>query len=345
VPNQTDVVAALLAQRRFASVRAITPLLDLPDGVRTRVLRLTDAGDRLLDLDAEDFEAVGAEVGVPPDVVDEIKSATFPHQPRAENRGSLRSLAPLYALMLETLTARIVRNEPLRVVSLLHLMTEYLPLLAWESTLGHAGDPAQLLPVVTVAGSRWGNQLPGCYHTSSQRSAAERVLHVGSADDDWWEAYLNRFHSRTAEAMGRCATHPTPGRPTLQGMCLQPCAMWEQFPAQVKASVGARVHLGRLFAESSVIELRHHAPVGHYFGVPSLEEVDQAWRGTWRKLVRSWADTANPLPELSDEPPKLPQGVAAIVSAVAGRDISPCGVLSSVCDLILSALRSAELST
>ena len=338
--TERELVDALLAQRRFAALREVAPLLGLPAESRSRVVRLADAGDRLLDLDAEDFEAVAAEVGFPHDAVAEIQAATFPREPRQPNRGSMQSLVPLYGLMLEALDARLCRQEPMHVVALLHLMAEYLPLLAWEDTLGHAGDPLRLLDVVTVPGSLWGGRV-GCYHTSSQRNAAERVLHIESADDAAWEAYLNRFHSRTAEAMGRCATHPHPGRPALEGVCRRPCAVWEQFAPAVKESVGARVHLARDFAESPVIELRHHAPVGHFFGVPSWAEVEAAWARSWVRLTRTWKDGGNPLVAASAPVPPLPDGVAAIVSAVAGRGIGPGGVLEEIRDAIVAVVESA----
>ena len=338
MPTEREVVDALLAQRRFAALRVVAPLLDLSPEACSRVVRLADAGDRLLDLDAEDFEAVAAEVGVPSDIVSDSQAATFPQHPRAPNRGSMDSLVPLYRLMLDALDARLRRQEPMHVVALLHLMSEYLPLLAWESTLGHAGDPLRLLSVVTVPGSLWGTRSLGCYHTSSQRGAAERVMHIGSADDAAWEAYLNRFHSRVAEAMGRCATHPHPGRPALEGVCRVPCTVWEQFPATVKESVGARVHLARGLAESPVVELRHHAPVGHFFGVPSWAEVHEAWERSWKHLTRPWQDGGNPLTAPAAPLPELPDGVAMIVSAVAGREVRQGRILAGIRDLIVSAL-------
>lgn len=342
MPSPGEVVDALLAQCRFASLREVVPLLGLSPQVGSRVLRLVDAGDRLIDLDAEDFEAVAAESGVSAEVVSHIRAATFPKHPRADNRGSMESLGPLYGLMLEALEVRLGRREPMHVVALLHLMAEYLPLLAWESTLGHAGDPARLLDVVTVPGGLWGTP---CYHTSGQRSAAERVLHIASADDTAWEAYLNRYHSRTAEALGRCATHPQPGRPSLEGVCRRPCAVWEQFPQAVKDSVGARVHLARAFAESPAIELRHHAPVGHFFGVPSWVEVERAWQRTWERLVKPWADGNNPLRAPADPVPTLTSGVAAVISAVAGEPIEPGQTLHAIRDAVVAAVDSEPAST
>ena len=334
------LLQSLVDGSRFAAIRLLAPELAVPQRNRERISRLADAGDRLLDLDAEDFEVVAAEVGMPPHVVQHILAATFPTDPHQENRGSMRSLVPLYQLMLEVLTARLHRSEPMDVVSVLHLMAEYLPLLAWQDALGHAGDPVRLAEDVRVPGGLWGTRSPACYHTASQRAAAERVLHAESADGTWWEAYLNRYHSRTAEALGRCATHPTPGRPTLEGVCRRPCNVWEQYAPEVKTVVGARVHLARSLAESPVVALRHHAPVGHFFGVPSMEEVAAQWQRTWDRLAKPWADGANPLQAPAEPVPDLVTGMGSVVSAVAGRPIGPGVVIETVKKRILAELHS-----
>jgi len=52
-------------------------------------------------------------------------------------------------------------------------------LLAWESVLGHAGDPARLAPSVTGDGSVWGDfDDRECAHTRPERSAAHHAVQV-----------------------------------------------------------------------------------------------------------------------------------------------------------------------
>jgi hypothetical protein len=325
-----EVVDALLADYRFAGVAAVARVLGLPSGADRRVASLAAAGERLLDLDAEDFDVIAAEVDLPSDVVQPVRDAQFPRTPNAKQRGSLRSLVPLYRLMLEALNVRWIRREPIHVVVLLHLVAEYLPLLAWEKQLGDAGDPARLARFTSVLGSKWGTQDRGCDHTAAQRSAAARVVHATRGDADGWTVYLDRFHSRVSDALGRCASHPDRGRPALEGVCRRPCSVWTQLPRPVQSDLGARVHLARLYAKSPAVELRHHAPVGHFFGVPSPDEIASAWQRSWEKLVRPWSGDRNPLAALEVDKSSALPGMGALVTAVAGRPVAAGTVLATI---------------
>jgi hypothetical protein len=350
-----DILPALLAEYRFGGVATVVRVLDLPGAVKERVEVLALAGERLLDLDAEDFDHIAAQKALPEEVVAPVRAARFPRRPDEPERGSLRSLVPLYALMLEALPIRWRRREPIHVVVLLHLIAEYLPFLAWEPVLRHAGDPLLLPAFVSVPGGRWGGRTPECDQNAVQRSASARVMTATRGDVPGWQAYLDRYHSRVADALARCASHPMPGRPRLSGVCRSPCPVWTQLPEDVRDDLAARVHLARMFAESPVVELRHHAPVGHFFGVPSPEEIADAWRRTWVRLTRPWQDGANPLlaRELSQEdvarsaqlPPSttgaaaepLP-GLTDMVSAVAGREVRAGTVLRTIRDTMLETL-------
>ena len=101
--------------------------------------------------------------------------------------------------MLEVLQVRAIRREPLQVVVTAHLIGEFLAQLAWESTLGHGGDPLYLADF--VGGSRWGTDDPVCAHSSSQRSTAHRALNACSGR-------RGRFHHLPRSVplpAGRCA--------------------------------------------------------------------------------------------------------------------------------------------
>lgn len=285
----------MLAEYRFGGLASVVHVLDLPGPVKERVEALALAGERLLDLDAEDFDHIAAHKALPERVVAPVRAARFPRRPHERERGSLRSLEPLYALMLEALPIRWLRREPIHVVVLVHLIAEYLPLLAWESVLNHAGDPLLLPRFVDVPGSRWGGRAHECDQNAAQRSASVRVTTATRGDVAGWQAYLDRYHSRVADALARCASHSTPGRPRLSGVCRSPCAVWTQLPEDTREDLAARIHLARMYSNSPVVELRHHAPVGHFFGVPSQEEIADAWRRTWLRLTRPWKDGANPL--------------------------------------------------
>ncbi|GAA5026767.1 hypothetical protein [Actinopolymorpha pittospori] len=344
------VVRALLSDYRFGGVASVVHVLDVPAAVCGRVEALALAGERLLDLDAEDFDLIAADRALPEEVVAPVRAAQFPRAPNDADRGSLRSLGPLYSLMLEAMDIRWRRREPVHAVVLLHLIAEYFPLLAWEGVLGHAGDPRELTRFVQIEDSRWGRRDPACGHNSAQRSAAQRIGTAMRGDADSWDAYLDRFHSRTADALARCASHPVEGRPPLEGVCRQPCTVWTQLPQDVRLDLGARVQLARMYAESPVVALRHHAPVGHFFGVPAPGEITQAWQRSWARLARPWRDGANPLKTAEDadglDPPyagtargvEVLPGLRELVSAVAGRPIETGSVLRTIRDSILDAL-------
>lgn len=283
------------------------------------------AAKRVLDLDAEDFGQIGEGFGREHWRHD-LSQACFPPDPRQAHRGALTSLVPLYELMLEVLDLRAERHEPLQIVVTAHLLGEYLPQLAWESTLGHAGDPLRLGRVV---GERWGTDDPSCPHTSALRATARRALNAASGDLAGFTAYLDRFHSRQGAALAMCAmNHETISageRPDVGATCPNPCRWAVRGTLAERRDLDARVRLALIYQGSPIVALRHHAPVGHFFGVPSTTEISDAWLRTWERLTVPWPDGGNPLlsgtlPVRSDGREALP-GMSALVSAVAGRPI------------------------
>jgi len=294
------------------------------DLVRAHQLAL--AAKRVLDLDAEDFGAIATEVPSPWN--GDLVAASFPAEPRDPARGALGSLAGLYALMLEVLDLRASRLEPLQVVVTAHLIGEYLPMLAWESTLGHAGDPQRMRGSV---GERWGTDSLDCPHSSAQRATARRSLNACDGDPEGYRAYLDRFHSRLGETLAVCAlNHHTVGagvRPDVGTTCPSPCRWAVEGPVAARLDLDARVRLALLYRDSPVVALRHHAPVGHFFGVPSTNEISDAWLRTWQRVSAPWPDGSNPLergtvrgaPEAGEALP----GMSALVSAVAGTTLGP----------------------
>ena len=187
---------------------------------------LAVAAKRVLDLDAEDYDQIASHFRGSP-WADDLASACFPQLPRQQNRGALGSLLPLMALMLEVVDLRAERAEPLQVVVTAHLIGEYLPQLAWESVLGHAGDPLRLPDDV---GERWGTDDPACPHGSALRTTARRALNAAAGDTAGFTAYLDRFHSRQGAALAMCATmagetwcwHLPRSVPPLQPSCRPP---------------------------------------------------------------------------------------------------------------------------
>jgi hypothetical protein len=332
-----SVLATLLGEMRFAELGQTVRSLDALRGHdRGRVLALCEAGRRLLDLDAVGF---GEVAGVSPDLRDAVLAMQFPPRADATERGSLTSLAPLFGLMLECLELRWQRDETSYVTLLLHLMAEYLPLLAWEPVLGHAADPLRLRPWVT--GTLWATaECPAPQH---RKSAAERVLLLRPESPDGvqaeqWKVYLDRWHARVAGMLRQCALRPGAGRPNPEsGGCDRPCGVVTQLDDDTLADLAARVALASGFADSPVVALRHAAPVGHFFGVPERDEIAQQWKVTVERLCRPWGrpgegcDVGNPIGgELEvDEDEALP-GLIGFLSVVAGRPIRPTSLLSQL---------------
>lgn len=338
------VLAALLADLRFAELGECLRCVDALQGPdRRRVLELCRAGRRLLDLDAVGF----ADLDVAgDDLRAAVRAMQFPTRSDARERGSLDSLAPLFGLMLECLAVHWVRHETSRVTLLLHLMAEYLPLLAWEPVLGHAGDPLRLRPHVT--GTLWAT--PECPAPRHRRSAAERVLmlrpeHPEGVQAEQWRVYLDRWHARVAGMLRQCALRRGQGRPNPEaGGCDRDCGVVTSLPDEVLADLASRMALAAAFADSPVVALRHAAPVGHFFGVPDDEEITAQWKTSLDWLCRSWSATdgsaANPagggLPADGDEP--LP-GLHAFLSVVAGRPIRPTRLLTDLRDEVATVLQ------
>lgn len=322
-----DAAASMLA------VRAATPQPGDDRGRIDRAGQLATAAKRVLDLDAEDFGPIAAGFHQP--WAASLAAARFPLGPRETNRGALGSLVPLYELMLEVVQHRSTRQESLQVVVTAHLIGEYLGHLAWEGTLGHAGDPARMR---SSTDGLWGTDDPACPHNSAQRATAKRSLNACDGDVAGYTAYLDRFHSRLGDALSVCAmNHDTVDageRPDVGETCPSPCGFAVRGGLAHRRHLDARVRLAKIYQDSRIVALRHHAPVGHFFGVPSVAEISEAWLHTWDKLTQQWPDGSNPLlapdaPRVAVPDEALP-GLSALVSAVADRPIGPGHVIEDI---------------
>lgn len=306
--------------------------------------RLAIAAKRILDLDAEDFTQIGSEFDA--DWARLLEGVSFPEHPRDAQRGALGCLDGLYELMLEVTEIRARRNEPLQVVVTAHLIGQYLPALAWQSRLGHGGDPLKLRETVA---ERWGTASADCAHTPTARAAAKRSLNACDGDVVGYTAYLDKSHSRLGTALAVCAmNHETVKageRPDVGTTCPTPCNWAVQGDLSDRRDLDARVRLALIYQDSAIVGLRHHAPVGHFFGVPSNAEIDEAWKSTWARLCAPWPDGSNPLSgaaasDGSYVAEELP-GIDRLVSAVAGRPIGPGRIIRTIGDQIRSEIDAA----
>ncbi|MFI6323239.1 hypothetical protein ACIBG8_37315 [Nonomuraea sp. NPDC050556] len=300
-----DLLIALARRYAFADLGALAADQEVAD--------VCEFGQRLLSLDAEDF-AVEAKA-VPSDLKRRARACHMPQTPREQPRGALESLRPAYALLLEVIAIRWFRRELSPMIAAVHIASEYLPLLAFEPQLGHAGDPARWPDGLSATGSRFG--VIGdreCDHTKSEQSATNRTLRVAQEPPEGWRAYFDRQHSQLAGAMAVCVA-----------TCRNPCTAMDWIPEEPRADLGVRARTALAFAETPLVRLRHAAPVGHGFGVPSPEEVLEAWERSRSALDKNPIGAA----ALTEDGFPLP-GLAALFSAVATVPLEPSTLLADV---------------
>ncbi|MGW0589756.1 hypothetical protein [Streptosporangium sp. NPDC002607] len=280
-------------------------------------------GQRLLSLDAEDFAAEAR--AVPSDLRRRARACTMPQTPREQPRGALESLRPAYGLLLEVIAVRWHRRELSPMVAAIHIASEYLPLLAFEPVLGNAGDPARWPEGLTAPDSRFG--VIGdreCDHTKAEQSAVNRTLRVAGEPAEGWRAYFDRQHSQVAGALATCVAD-----------CRNPCTAMDWVRADRRDDLALRAGVALAFAETPLVRLRHAAPVGHGFGVPSPEEVIEAWERSRTILAKNEVgaeasgDDGFPLP-----------GLPALFSAVASAPVTPSTLLTDISSHLVRLLHS-----
>ncbi|MFI6393886.1 hypothetical protein ACIBHY_43595 [Nonomuraea sp. NPDC050547] len=308
-----DLLVALAHRYAFADLGALSS--------DEEVAAVCEFGQRLLSLDAEDF-AVEAR-GVPADLKRRARACHMPQTPRETPRGALESLRPAYGLLLEVIAIRWHRRELSPMIAAVHIASEYLPLLAFEPQLGHAGDPARWPDGLSADGSRFG--VIGdrdCDHTKSEQSATNRTLRVAGEPPEGWRAYFDRQHSQVAGALAVCVA-----------TCRKPCTAMDWIAPGPRRELGVRARSALAFAETPLVRLRHAAPVGHGFGVPSPEEVLDAWERSRGALDKNDVGAA----ALKDDGFPLP-GLPSLFSAIADHPIVPSTLLKGVSDHVASLL-------
>ncbi|GII91677.1 hypothetical protein Ssi02_19080 [Sinosporangium siamense] len=315
-----------LARRyAFADLGALAPRV-LPDA--EQIADVCEFGQRLLSLDAEDFAAEARSVPVP--LKRRARACHMPQTPREQPRGALASLRPAYSLLLEVIAVRWHRRDLSPMIAAVHIASEYLPLLAFEPSFGHAGDPARWPAGLSAEGSRFG--VIGereCDHTKAEQSATNRTLRVSAEPPEGWRAYFDRQHSQVAGALATCVA-----------ACRKPCAAMDWIAPAEREDLSVRARTALTFADTPLVRLRHAAPVGHGFGVPSAEEVLDAWtrsRSTLNKNpvgAAAAAEDGFPLP-----------GLPSLISAVAGVRVEPSTLLADVSAHLIGLITPALAET
>lgn len=303
-------------------------------GWRSQVLALCDLGEQLLELDAEDFGVAPGEPPtagqqlIPPELLHRAQVCRMPQSPDETPRGALASMRPAFSLLLEVIAARWRRREMAALTAAIHIASEYLPLLAWEPVIGHAADPTRLAASVRPHGSLFGDtETRECAHNRNQRSAAARALRVAGETTVGWRSYLDRQHSHVAHGLGVCAAE-----------CRRPCPVMTRLSSAHRQQLTQRCRLALVFDDSAIVRLRHAAPVGHGFGVPSREEVTRAWQHTRERLA------GHPGGEAVTRADGFPlPGLPGLFSAVAGSPVRPATLLADVADMLVLQLAEATV--
>jgi hypothetical protein len=305
-----------------------------------RVQQMCAYGQRLFDLDAEDLANADAATGastdttfidlvgdelVPPHLLARGRRCHVRQQAAATEPDALASLRPAFRLLLEVIRIRWHRKETLGLLAAVHIAAEYGAAVAWEPVLGHAADPARLRPDPAFAGpdSRWGHDDPLCPQTRPEKSAAARALRVATEPPSGWRAYLDRQHSSVSHALGVCASG-----------CPHPCTVVTALPSEERPGLSERCRIALAFQRCGLVKLRHRAPVGHGFGVPSTVEVARAWQRSREGLARrgGLGQTA-----MDDDGFVLP-GLQSLFGGLAGTPLTPETLLADIVTEIVHQL-------
>ena len=246
--------------------------------LHAKIRNLARLGEAVINIDTHDFESWCQDEQIPQHIRDELALRIWPMQPQDKPVGALHSLIPTFELLLEVFETRILKGDISMGLSIIHLMTEYLPLLGWETELGHAGNPKQLADYLTQPNSMW--QTEKCPLNRQQRKAFENVVSANDSQKNW-SVYLRDNHSRVSASLSICASVPNPMlEASGQRTCRTVCAIRKGNKDLAWAMV-----LARRLKNSSLLTLRHDAPVGHFFSVPQEPEILASWETTWNGLI------------------------------------------------------------
>ena len=324
----------------ISSVRA-RPATFLTNREAALVQQLCAYGQRLLDLDAEDLENADAAVGastdttladlvvdelVPQHLVDRGRRCRMRQSPKETPRAALTTLRPVYRLLLEVMAARWRRRETIALVATVHIASEYAPLLAWETVLGHAGDPAELQVDPAFHGP---DSLLGSTRRPCVRTPPRSVRRPGRA-----LAGLRRAAGGVDQLSRSAALAGRPRTSRLRDDCRSPCTVVTGRTSEAREDIRERCRIALAFGNSTLVRLRHAAPVGHGFGVPSPAEILEAWRRSRESLgerggvgVAASVDDGFPLP-----------GLPSLLSAIAGVPLTADTLLADTAAEIVKEL-------
>lgn len=309
--------------------------------------QLAAVGMEVRQLDAEEF-GQQAEIcfALPSDVRGFLKSCSWPKSVADLAKvGALKDLKPTYRLLLELIDVNVQQRNWTEALALIHLMAEYLPLLAWQPVLGHAGLPGDVAqrfdPEGTV--SPRPPKGPRCALGPQDADLAIKLTRAPSNDEQLRDYLLTR-HSRLSNMLLICGGTPGNVGATAQGACKSQCSVVTGAKADLadanREDLARRVTLARRFSKSPIVQLRHGSPVGHFFAVPSREEIELAWGATRKSLNRAMRNMQFPDSERGLLAGSLPTGLAGLTGLCAGSQtrLQASDVLPKIRDAIRQSI-------
>lgn len=308
---------------------------DSPLDVLCRAHHLALVGGHVVNLDGEDFPALARSPWTPAPVATVLGQCSWPSSPQSTGRGALGSVLPLMSLLLEQIDVCGERQDVPDLLAAVHLVSDYLPLAAWEAIRPRPGDPLVLANVLAGARDEW-NAPDRCPQLADVTRVYASVRR-SQANAGRWRRHLADNHQRVSEMLSICAGTPLSGAPGGRA-CKSPCSVVPAEP-DGREALARRMALARAFRSSAIVVRRHGSPVGHFFSVPSASELRQSWRRTCDQLseqVEPWLGSGRFTP---DGPGALP-GFGDVIAVVAGRStpLKPAHVLRDLVDAARATL-------
>ncbi len=309
--------------------------------------QLAAVGMEVRQLDAEEFGHRAEDCcALPGDVREFLEACSWPKSMADLARvGALKDLKPTYRLLLELIDLNVQQRNWTEVLALIHLMAEYLPLLAWQPILGHAGLPGEVAQRFDPAGKA-SPRPPKGPRCAFGPQDADLAIKLTKAPRDGGELrdYLLTRHSRLSNMLLICGGTPGNVGATAQGACKSQCSVVTGTQADLadeeREDLARRATLARRFAKSPIVQLRHSSPVGHFFAVPSRQEIELAWGATRKSLHRAMNDMQFPDPQRRLLEGSLPTGLAGLVGLCAGSQarLEASTVLPKIRDAIRQSI-------
>lgn len=275
---------------RIEDLLEIAAVLPSEEGVSRQnllsALRLARLGRRVIQLDAEDFNLVSD----CPELSKDTRRVLLASSARREVGGSggqLASLNSTMRLLLEVLQLTYSSDQCDRTAGILHLMGEYLPLLAWQEILGNAGEPASVRVRILQGDVKWVRKPQECPRGQNPfriKLSVERVQRAsGPRVEKALSDYMLKGRNSVADLLEACTLCPKDSAADGKNSRGAPCGI-APTPSEGH-ELAVRMETIRIFRRAEPIRLRHTSPLGHAFSVPDQRELDAAWQNAYSQIL------------------------------------------------------------